>query len=145
MSNATQDRNTPHRAGALVSDPVAAATKLFAGTMYGLDASGNAIKAGAVGAGPARAVAQATADNSAGAAGDVRVEGKRGVYRFGNSASGDLIARADIGALCYVVDDQTVAKTDDTGAREIAGVIVDVDSAGVWVDVGSYSITVNEA
>jgi hypothetical protein len=31
------------------------------------------------------------------------------------------------------VDDQTVAKTDGTGARSVAGKVFDVDSGGVWV------------
>ncbi|MFB0515162.1 MAG: hypothetical protein ACETWG_00985, partial [Candidatus Neomarinimicrobiota bacterium] len=36
----------------------------------------------------------------------------------------------------YIVDDQTVAKTDGTGTRSPAGFIEDVDSNGVWVLVG---------
>ena len=48
----------------------------------------------------------------------------------------DLIAKADIGAICYVVDNQTVAKTDNSTARKAAGKIIDVDADGVWVEVG---------
>ena len=33
-----------------------------------------------------------------------------------------------------MVDDQTVAKTDGTGTRSAAGVVVNVDALGVWVD-----------
>jgi hypothetical protein len=51
-----------------------------------------------------------------------------------NSAAADLIAKADIGASCYVVDDQTVAKTNGGGARPRAGKVFDVDEYGVWVD-----------
>lgn len=136
MSALTADRNTPRRDGVQFGDPVAAATTIYAGAMYALDASGNAVPAGTAGAGAARAVAEAQADNSAGAAGDITVQGRAGVFQFGNSASADLIARADIGATAYVVDDQTVAKTDNSGARKAAGTIVDVDDVGVWVRVG---------
>jgi hypothetical protein len=37
---------------------------------------------------------------------------------------------------CYLVDDQTVAKTSATNTRSVAGKIVDVDSQGVWVKLG---------
>ena len=47
----------------------------------------------------------------------------------------DLITTADIGADCYVVDDQTVAKTNGGGQRSVAGKIFDVDAQGVWVDL----------
>ena len=36
----------------------------------------------------------------------------------------------------YIVDDQTVAKTNGSSTRSAAGTIVDVDAQGVWVRVG---------
>ena len=45
-----------------------------------------------------------------------------------------FIAAADIGNNCYVVDDQTVAKTNGTNSRSVAGKVHDVDAIGVWVD-----------
>jgi hypothetical protein len=83
-----------------------------------------------------RGVARDTADNSGGANADMNVETERGVYRFENSASADEITRAEIGDTAYIVDDQTVAKTDDSSERSAAGTIVDVDAQGVWVRVG---------
>jgi hypothetical protein len=53
---------------------------------------------------------------------------------FGNSASADLIAQAQVGSNCFIVDDQTVAKTDNSGARSIAGTVYKVDATkGVLV------------
>ena len=72
-------------------------------------------------------------DNAAGADGDVLAEIGAGIYRFANSAAADEITKADIGQPCYGVDDQTVAKTDGTGARSVAGEVYDVDAYGVWV------------
>lgn len=136
MAAATADRNTTERAGDLFSDPVKAATKIFAGTIVCLDAAGNA-QPGATALGLiVRGRAEEQVDNSAGIAGALSVTSKRGVFPFGNSAAGDLIARADIGDDCYIVDDQTVAKTSAANTRSVAGKIVDVDAAGVWVRLG---------
>ncbi|CAL4866724.1 hypothetical protein MMA231_00968 [Asticcacaulis sp. MM231] len=69
--------------------------------------------------------------------GDVTVPVQSCEFKFFNSTSGDLITRADIGKVCYVVDDQTVAKTSATNTRCIAGRITGVDTDGsVWVRVG---------
>lgn len=58
---------------------------------------------------------------------------REGVFRYANSSAGDLIATANIGAVCYIVDDQTVALTNGTNTRSPAGIIYDVDALGVWV------------
>ena len=76
------------------------------------------------------------ANNGSGSAGDINVETERGVFRFENSASADAITRAEIGDTAYIVDDQTVAKTNGSSTRSAAGTIVDVDAQGVWVRVG---------
>jgi hypothetical protein len=78
--------------------------------------------------------AKETVDNSSGSAGDLNVEIEKGIFRFANSSSTDEITRADIGSNCYIVDDQTVAKTSGSSTRSVAGKIFDVDSLGVWVD-----------
>ena len=100
-----------------------------------LNASGNAVPGSVSTTLKARGVAQEQVDNSSGAAGDKRVETRRGVFPFANSASTDEITRADIGNSAYIVDDQTVAKTHATNTRSVAGVIRDVDSDGVWIEI----------
>ena len=74
-------------------------------------------------------------DNSAGANGALNANVRRGTFRFLNSSAGDLIALSDIGASCYIVDDQTVAKTNGGTTRSVAGKIRDVDADGVWVEI----------
>lgn len=135
MTALAKDRNTVRRDGVQYSDPVAASTRLFAGALVCLNASGYAVPGSTATTLKARGVAQEHVDNSAGAAGAVRVETRRGVFPFANSASTDEITRADIGNECYIVDDQTVAKTSATNTRSVAGVIRDVDSDGVWVEI----------
>lgn len=131
----SKDRNTKRRDGLLFSDPVAASTVIYAGALVCLNAAGNAVPGSTATTLKPRGVAQEHVDNSAGVAGDVRVESRRGVFPFDNSAAADEITRADIGTTAYIVDDHTVAKTDGTATRSAAGVIRDVDSDGVWVEI----------
>lgn len=135
MAALTADRNTPIRANEDFSFPVAAATKIFAGSLVALNSSGLAVPGATATTLKAAGRAEALADNSAGAASAINVKVRRGCFRFANSGGGDAIALADIRANCYIVDDQTVAKTDGTGTRSVAGVIRDVDADGVWVEI----------
>lgn len=126
-------RNTPRRDKEVESHPVKAATTGWQGGLICLDAAGWAVP-GATAVGLiAVGRAEETVVNS-GANGAKNIEVRRGVFRWKNSAAGDLITRAEIGDNCYIVDDETVAKTDGTGTRSIAGKIRDVDAQGVWVE-----------
>lgn len=129
-----KNRNTPAREGDLVSDPVKAATTIYAGALVCLDASGWAVPGSTATTLTARGRAEELVDNSSGANGDKSVTVRRGVFQFANSGS-DAIDRADIGGTAYIVDDETVAATDGTGTRSAAGKIVDVDDLGVWVEI----------
>lgn len=133
MAALTQDRNTLRRDGNQMEPPVAAATRIWAGAIVCINASGYAVPGATATTLKAAGVAEVRADNSAGAAGDIRVPTRKGVFRFANSSSGDAIALTDIGATCFIVDDQTVAKTNGTNTRSAAGTVVDVDADGVWV------------
>lgn len=133
MAALTTDRNTPRRDGASMSVPVAAAQQIFAGALVAVNATGYATPGATATTLRGIGRAEAQADNSAGADGAISVDVMRGVFRFGNSAAADLITRAEIGADCYIVDDQTVAKTNGTGTRSVAGTVFDVDADGVWV------------
>lgn len=135
MTALAADRNTPRRDGVQFELPVLAAVKIYPGAIVAVRTdtpyARNGITATTLrGAG----VAEALADNSAGANGAINVKVRRGVFRFANSASGDLITVGEIGADCYIVDDQTVAKTNGTSTRSVAGKVRDVDADGVWVE-----------
>ncbi|HXD01743.1 MAG TPA: hypothetical protein VN627_00405 [Novosphingobium sp.] len=127
-------RSTPEKVGAHRAIPLAANAKPFQGGMVQINAAGYGVAASATAANVTVGVAVETVDNTGGANGAVSVKTKRGVYRMANSSAGDLIARSEIGKTVYVVDDQTVAKTDNTGARPAAGKCFDVDAQGVWVE-----------
>lgn len=136
MSALTQARNTPATGIHRCEPPVAAATTIHQGSLVCLDAAGHAVP-GATATG-LKAIGRAggTADNSAGAAGDLRVVVDTGVFRWANSAGADAIGRGHIGRTCWIVDDQTVAATPAGGTRSPAGVVWEVDAQGVWVRTG---------
>lgn len=133
MAALTSDRNTTMRQGDMRETPVAASVQIFKGALVMRDTDGNikpgATETGAVGVGRA----EEAADNSGGAAGDLTVKWRSGVFQYANSAGADEIDASDIGTVCYIVDDQTVAATDGTGTRSKAGIVEDVDARGVWV------------
>lgn len=136
MTALVADRNTQVRDGTRFVRSVAAGAKIFAGALVVLNAAKFA-KPGSTATGlVADGRAEHFVDNSTGADGAVRIEVRPGVFPFANSASTDAIAQVDIGNACYIVDDQTVAKTDGSGTRSKAGTIVDIDAFGVWVGVG---------
>jgi hypothetical protein len=125
---------------AALEQGAAAAVTLYTGALAAWDTAGD-ITPGAVATDLiALGRVEKLADNVNGAAGDILGKVKPGVYRWANSAAADLITTAERGDLCYIVDDQTVAKTDGTATRSVAGRIVDVDSIGVWVATGFRAI-----
>ncbi len=137
MAALAKDRNTPRRAGELDSIPVKAGAKIWAGSLVITDAAGWAIAGAALGVGlVVRGRSEEFADNTSGANGDIEVRVHKGTFRWANSAAGDALSQADEGKLCFLVDDQTVAKTVGVGNRPVAGRVVEVDSGGVWVRTG---------
>ncbi|MGZ8172865.1 MULTISPECIES: hypothetical protein [Methylobacter] len=139
MTALAKDRNTPSRGGEQFSFPLAA-VKIYAGSIGVINSSGYLTK-GATATG-LKCVGRISGqvDNSAGAAGAVNGNVENGIFLWGNSAAADAITLAEVGDVCYIVDDQTVAKTSGTGTRSPAGIIEDVDSGGVWVRMGQDAL-----
>lgn len=113
---------------------IAANVTIFEGAIVALSATGYATPGATATTLVADGVAVETVVNTGGSAGALKVTIKKGIFRFGNSASTDAITRAEIGDDCWIVDDQTVAKTDGGTTRSKAGRIMDVDAQGVWVE-----------
>lgn len=141
---ATASIDTPERDGRFLRNlPIAASTKLYAGTLVARDASGNMVSASDTASlivlgrlEPNPDGVSGDYDNSAGSAGDVKCVVKRGVFKFTNS-SGDAITAAEVGKVCFVEDNQTVNKSGGTNKIK-AGRVMDIDAdGGIWVDVGS--------
>jgi hypothetical protein len=119
--------------GELIFVPVAAAVEIFAGGLVAASATGYATPGAVATTLTALGRAEEFVDNSAGAAGakSVLVRRKR-AFKFKNHAA-DLVVQADLGKVCYIVDDETVAKTNGTTTRSAAGTVLGVESDGVWV------------
>lgn len=65
---------------------------------------------------------------SADASGVTGAKVKSGVWFMACGTSTDAITQANVGQVCYVIDDQTVGLTDGGGTRSPAGIIVGFDS-----------------
>lgn len=142
MAALNQERNTIMLAGAgplvrQVEIEMKGGVKIFAGALVSVKsglARPGSVETGAQGWGRA----EKTVDNRTGGDGAEKVIVREGVCKYNNSPSGpDFIDSAafNLGNLCYIVDDQTVAKTDGGGTRSPAGQIFGVDADGVWVDM----------
>lgn len=133
MAALTSARRVIEREGRIVTDPVAAGTKIYAGALVVLE--GGYLRPGRTATGlVVRGIAQGDVDNSGGGAGDMSANAYRwGCWRFANHQA-DPVTRQHIEGKAYIVDDQTVAATDGSGTRSVAGTIVDVDALGVWVE-----------
>ena len=132
MTALSADRNTPKRDGDFRVDEVAASARIFTGALLMRNAAGfltpGATATGAVGVGRA----EDWYDNTSGANGAAQIRFRPGTFLYDNYGA-DLISRADIGKLCYIIDDQTVAATDGTGTRSPAGYVEALEGIGVWV------------
>ncbi|WP_040728231.1 hypothetical protein [Thiomicrorhabdus sp. Kp2] len=130
----SQDRNTHQQAAELLAIPVASASVIHGGALVVLNATGFAAAGSAATGLIYVGRAEQSADNSAGADGDITVTVRRKTAFKWKNQAGDLVTQAQLLKPCYIVDDETVAATDATGTRSVAGVVVGIDSDGVWVE-----------
>lgn len=130
----TADRNTPMKDGELISVPVAADTKIYAGSLVAASATGYATPGATATTLTYLGRAEECVDNAGGAAGAKSVMVRRGkAFKFKNSA-GDAVTQAELGKTCYIVDDETVSKSNAGGnTQSAAGKVVGIDTDGVWV------------
>jgi hypothetical protein len=128
------DRNTPRKDGELIPVPVAANAKIYGGALVVANATGFAAPGSVATTLTALGRAENLVDNTGGADGAKTVLVRRKqAFKFANHAA-DLVVQADFGKTCYVVDDQTVAKTAGGATRSIAGKVIGVEADGVWVE-----------
>lgn len=133
MSATTTDRNTSYKDVQILGVAIAAGVSVLAGTIAVLNADGF----GQMGATANDLIYvgcfEESADNSAGLDGDVKAKVRREkAFNWENDAT-DPVTQANLGQVCYIVDNQTVAATDGGGTRSTAGVVWAIDEDGVWV------------
>lgn len=142
MAKATKPINTPSRDGKTIILSVAAAAKIFAGTIVAVNADGYAVAASDAAGLKVVGRANCDCDNSDGAAGAKEIEVERGVFRFSNSSTA-AVTRAEWNTRVFVEDDNTVAKTSTNSV--CAGVMVGLDDEGVWVDTAQSALPAEAA
>jgi len=142
------EHHTPRRTGGydFVEDyGVAAGATIKAGQMVALDAQGNAQAYAMAAEGTKNALVvvgrcEATVDNGDGAAGDVNVRARTGVFRWANDAGNAVLTRAHVGDAVFGHDAHTVRRTAKTGGNQNnaanVGRLVSVDDDGAWVATG---------
>ena len=132
---ATAPVNTPQRTGELVS-LAQGSNSLFAGTLVCITTDGVLAPASDVASLKVVGRAERSSDNTGDAYSAAKtVTVRRGVFQWAN---GGGFTNSDIGSLAYVQDDNTVTTAGASTYKIVAGIIVDVDANGVWVD--SYAV-----
>lgn len=130
----TAERDTPARAGNQFSIGAETGATIYAGSLVAVNANGWATNAlnvsGYIVVGRAAETIVNTVAAGFGSTGALQVAVDTGTFGWRNA--GD-VTRANIGAMAYIVDDQTVSVATN-GNNVIAGIVVDVDGSYVWVD-----------
>ena len=138
MTFLTSARKRAAFMGEVRNHPLAAGAKVWGGALLmrnaaGYIVAGSVLTVSVLAGGCGVGCAEASADNTGGAAVALRGDSKIGHFLFANSAAADLIDQAQVGKICYMVDDQTVAKTDASGARSRAGIVDSLEGSRIWV------------
>ncbi len=139
MAALTSSRNTPEMAdfGRMQVYPVEANTTVYLGSMVALNANGNAVPASSApglrivgraerlynGLPGQDAVNTSSAmipgtNQPAGAAGAISMVCRRGVFMY--AVNDGSIAQAQVGMLCFAVDDNSVSLSDGAGATAVS-------------------------
>lgn len=127
-------RPTPHKAREIAAFPVAAGVKIFAGALVALNAAGYLVPGSVSTTLRYQGRAEEFYDNTAGVDGAKKVAVRRNLaFKFANHPA-DPVAQADVGNTVYIVDDQTVAKTNGVNTRSAAGKLLAIDADGVWIE-----------
>lgn len=134
MSATTTDRNTFYKDVQILGLDLAAGVSVLAGTIAVLNADGF----GQMGDTAADLIYvgcfEESVDNTTGADGDVKAKVRREKAFNWENDDADPVTQAELGQVCYIVDNQTVAATNDGGTRSAAGVVWEIDADGsVWV------------
>lgn len=131
---ATASQTIARRDGASLSLPDStAAVKLLQGVIWSRNAAGYITNASDTAGDLVVGIGAEEVDNSAGSAGDLDCLASRGIYLLANSAT-NALTLAHVKQPCYVEDNVTVASKTENGV--VAGIVEDVTTDGVWVNVG---------
>jgi hypothetical protein len=69
--------------------------------------------------------------------GAVTCDVEEGIYLLKSGTGADAITVADVDRYCFILDDETVASHSNGGIRPRAGIVREVTSQGVWVEISA--------
>ena len=128
------DRNTPYKEPTTIAVPMGANAKIYGGALVVANATGFAVPGATATTLTYLGRADQYADNTGGTDGAQTVLVRREkLFKWVNSGA-DPIDQSCLGKPCYIVDDQTVAKTNGGNTRSAAGKVMGIDTDGVWVE-----------
>lgn len=119
--------------GFLHSYPVLTNAVIHQGAIVALTSAGYARPAATATGLIAVGIARESVDATDIASGVLRVEVEEMIAECSNSAGGDEITIAELGKVCWLVDDQTVAKTSGGGTRSVAGYVRKIENGRIFV------------
>lgn len=131
----SDDRLVQRKPAEYVPLNVASGTVIYAGALVAVDTRNYAVPASDTASLKVVGIAMSRCDQQAG----VYEDGKQVLVRKGCflMKNGGAFTAANIGDWAFVQDDQTVTTAAIAANDILAGVIVEVTSDGVWLDVGS--------
>lgn len=126
----------------LLAIPIADNVHVYANSLVGLNAAGYCIPAGS-GCTKIVGLAEKDYDNTVAghALGALTVRVRQGVFGWANDAGGAALTVADVGSVCYALDDQTVTRASAGGTLPVAGTVLGVETGKVFVDTMLWAPT----
>lgn len=133
------NRDTKERASAFAFDHEVVgidSEEFYKGQLLQIDLSNGKVGGATVGSASGKQVCGVCLERkSTGSSNTKTVRFKSGIHYFASGTAGEAITAANIGDVCYVLDDDTVGIAGNAGANAIAGRVYDVDSNGVAVAI----------
>jgi hypothetical protein len=133
MAALTKDRATPYRDGIEIDFPVAANSKIYAGSLVCANTSGYTVPAADTAGLKFLGVALEQVDNTGSANGAKKIRVRRsGAFEFDALS----ITQAMVGSSMYVVDDHTIDDASGPTADIRVGILVKyVSDTKGWIDI----------
>jgi hypothetical protein len=131
--------NTDERAGITINLPIEAGVHILPGVIVAKNPAGNVIYATDAAGLEVIGRAEGDVDNTAGGAGALSVDVKRGVFKWVNSTRNSAayaLTPQNLGQICYVENEQTLCVAAGSQYLVKAGIFLGIDpnDGGAWVD-----------
>ena len=133
---ATAARNTQTRQlRTQIAVPLKANAIVYEGCLVAVDATGYGVNGITATGLTVIGIANKSYDNTGGSSGAINADVLCCQAYLGNSG-GDAVTEASFGTAVYMVDNDTVSKTNGSSTESQAGICTGLDSGGVWVSLG---------